>query len=105
MVWSSWHQFLPGDRGDVLILSLRAGETISYVTGYSKDNDGTVVSLCARTSLGRSWGPHGDHQARAGSRSLRESPRSKGLSLGYLSGRETGGARRIAFHWRAGTTG
>ena len=75
------------------------------MTGYSRDTDGTPVSLFARTSLGRRWGPHGDHQARPGSRSVRKSPSSGGLSLVYLSGRETGGGRRVAFHWRVGTTG
>ena len=86
-------------------LSLRPGETISYVTGYSRDADGTTVSLFARTSMDEMWGPHGDHQARPGSRSVGKSPSGVGLSLAYLSGRETGGGRRVAFHWRVGTTG
>ena len=69
---------------EMLELDASSEESISGITGYSRDYTGRTRSLGASTKAGRSWGPHGDHRTW----SLRNSPDAN-LRLRFLSGDQT----------------
>ena len=71
----------------MLELDASSEESISWITGYSRDYNGETYSLGASTTAGRSWGPHGSHTP-YGNTSLRNSPDAN-LRLRFLSGDQT----------------
>ena len=76
-----------GGQEEMFQLELTSEEAISSLNGYSNDGIGSVLSLSASTTAGRTWGPHGTHKDWGGY-SLRNSPNAK-LKLRFISGDET----------------
>ena len=74
----------------MLELDASSEESISGITGYSRDYTGRTRSLGASTKAGRSWGPHGSHgpEKSKSKSSQRNSPYAK-LRLRFLSGDQT----------------
>ena len=91
-VWTDWRTTSSFDAGKEESLELSAKEDIVAISGYSDERDGGTESLQAKSSAGRSWGPHGEYTP-FGGRSLRSSPDapSNGLRLNHLSGDQTVG--------------
>ena len=96
-VWTDWRQTSDWGAytevaGKEETLQLEEHQDIVAISGYSNDRDGWTRSLRAKSSAGRSWGPHGWHRPIDG-RSLRSSPDapSNGLRLNHLSGDQTWG--------------
>ena len=90
-VWTDWRKTTSNtDAGKEESLQLSAKEDIVAIAGYSWDRSGSTISLQAKSSAGRSWGPHGDHRPGDGD-SLRSSPDAptNGLRLNHLSGDQT----------------
>ena len=90
--WSGWHTISISDHaaGREETLVLASGEEITSISGYSEDIKGWTRFLQAETSLGRSWGPHGEHKPDDGY-SLKSSPATNHgiLRLNHISGDQT----------------
>ena len=89
-VWTDWRTTSSYEAGKEENLQLEEKEEIVAISGYSFDRDGDTRSLQAKSSAGRSWGPHGWHTPRDDT-SLRSSPDAptNGLRLNHLSGDQT----------------
>ena len=89
-MWTDWRTTSYGGGGKEESLELSAKEEIVAISGYSWDGEGHTGSLQAKSSAGRSWGPHGEHTPSDGW-SLRSSPNAptNGLRLNHLSGDQT----------------
>ena len=91
-VWTDWRATSDynDNPGKEEMLELEANEDIVAISGYSVDWRGFTTSLQAKSSAGRSWGPHGTHYNVDG-KSLRSSPNApnNGLTLNHLSGDHT----------------
>ena len=87
--WTPSRRNCEFDGGDEETFELETTneEAISSLNGYSNDGIGSVLSLSASTTAGRTWGPHGTHEDTSGF-SLRDSPNAK-LKLRFISGDET----------------
>ena len=96
-VWTDWRTTSFDSAGKEETLELFSNEHVAKIAGYSWDVDGDTTTLQAKTSAGRSWGPHGDHYP-SNRRSLRSSPAaSNGLRLNHISGDQT--RNKIILRW------
>ena len=89
-MWTDWRTTSNNDAGQEETLDLATGEDITSISGYSEDIKGWTRFLQAETSLGRSWGPHGEHKPDDGY-SLKSSPATNHgiLRLNHISGDQT----------------
>ena len=88
--WAPWRRCgdFAGVEKEEEMMELRSNEGINRLSGCSREDTGSTISLEATTTTGRTWGPHGDHKPDA-TFTLRSSPDADNLNLRFISGDET----------------